>query len=80
MANNESVKRKDKEKLKTKCREDVQLPAKVSTNRPAISGIPEEIDSIWYGHLRRINVSKRRIDLLNDEYRPYTTLRSGQDR
>lgn len=67
MAENDTVKVKNEEKLKKDRLVDVHLPAKFKTHRRAFLELLEEFKSMWDEHLGHIHVSKRCIDLLTDK-------------
>lgn len=70
IAEAEAVKEQNETTLKKDWREEVHLPAKLEDHRPGFLECFEEVGSIRHIHLRRINLARHRINLLNDETRP----------
>lgn len=64
------VKVSKEETIKKHWREGVQLPAKFNEHRPAILDMLTEFQSMFDGHLGRINVAKDRVYLFYNEVRP----------
>lgn len=67
MARNDTVKKKDEQNLKKDWRGDAQLSTQFRKHQPAFLKVIEELESIPYGPLGRINLYMQRIDLQNDK-------------
>lgn len=70
MAEHKAVTEKDEEKLNKDWCKDTQSPDKFRTHQPASFEMLEDFEGMWDGHQGRMNVSKHRINLLNDEVSP----------
>lgn len=70
VAEREAVKKNEEEMLKKYWQKDVQLPAMFQQHRRGLLKMLAKSESMWYGHLGRIDISRQRSHLINYAVRP----------